>query len=238
MRGRSRPAFMSADEPIASGGTRDQIATSRATLRPLALTTSIASRNCSGIPREVRAAPGASRRWRHLAGPAGPESVDAAVGPEKVSAPTALPSTDGRGLLSWKPSAANSKGDAADQRPGADGQDATDQTGLPLPLPSSAPTREKTRPPRPTAGTPHGVPILDKAGRNWPETGLLLTGRSTSMLPMTGLPSSTGFIHARSGEPCRIWTSAGSRPPGCCGCNPKIQAAAMGGCGACASRGT
>ena len=50
-----------------------------------------------------------------------------------------------------------------------------------------------------------------------------LTGRSTSMLPMTGLPSSTGFIHARSPGACRIPTPAGSRPPGCCGCNPKSK---------------
>jgi hypothetical protein len=32
----------------------------------------------------------------------------------------------------------------------------------PTSLPSSAPAPEKTRPPRPTAGTPHGVLILDK----------------------------------------------------------------------------
>jgi hypothetical protein len=79
------------------GQVLDQITTSSATLTPLALTTPIASTNCSGIPREVRPAPAASLRWRHLAGPAGPESLDAAVGPEKVSAPGAIPSTNGRG---------------------------------------------------------------------------------------------------------------------------------------------
>ena len=46
----------------------------------------------------------------------------------------------------------------ANAQTSADGQDATDQTAPPLPLPSSAPARENTRPPRPTTGTPHGVP--------------------------------------------------------------------------------
>jgi hypothetical protein len=44
------------------------------------------------------------------------------------------------------------------------------------------------------------------------------------MLPMTGLPSSTGLIHARS--PGVRQTDAGRvnpSPPGCCGCNPKSK---------------
>ena len=69
-----------------------------------------------------------------------------------------------QGLLSWKPSAATRR-DAADQRPGADGQDATDQTGLSLPLPSSAPTRER-RGYRVPQQALHMASILDKAGRN------------------------------------------------------------------------
>jgi hypothetical protein len=137
-------------------------------------------------------------------GPRAAAGWDGTVGPGKVSAPRAMPSTNGKGLLSWKPSAANSKGCCrSTPRRRWPRRHRSDRA-----FTSVAQQRanaRKTRLPRPTAGTPHGVhprQSWEKLTRNRRSP---LTGRSTSMLPMTGLPSSTGFIHACSAGPCRIW---------------------------------
>jgi hypothetical protein len=111
----------------------------------------------------------------------------------------------------------------ANAQTSADGQDATDQTAPPLPLPSSAPARENTRPPRPTTGTPHGVP---NPRQSWEE---LTRNRSPldGPQPVNAPIDRTALFDRLHSCPlpgaCRIPTPAGSRPPGCCGCNPKSK---------------